>query len=256
MNGFASWAKANIRVCESQREEIGYQRNKQILKQIYPRDIPSSALTWSGNPFWQKMKISATCTRKQRRERGTLDLMWMFLCSVTTRTTYWRKLPYLGMSTGCRATHKLQAMRWSGTGRRNAVSWGKLYSGFYFWLFSVHRNFARRKDISLVISLDDSREQQAAESTYFLQLLYLLCNYRILRKSFLVLRSFAKVVHQQQQQKKSSSELPPLSQASERNCPWCLWGTTPRSPRVSSPCTLPPTATKRPQFFHLSVLTL
>jgi len=28
MNGFARWAKANIRVCESQREEIGYQRNK------------------------------------------------------------------------------------------------------------------------------------------------------------------------------------------------------------------------------------
>lgn len=132
MNGFASWAKANIRVCESQREEIGYQRNKQIVKQIYPRDIPSSALTWSGNPFWQKMKISATRTRKQRRERGTLDLMYMFLCSVTNCTTYCRKLPYLGMSTGCRKTHKLQAMRWSGTGRRNAVSWGKLYSGFYF----------------------------------------------------------------------------------------------------------------------------
>lgn len=99
--------------CESQREEIGYQRNKQIFKQIYPRDIPSSVLTWSGNPFWQK-KLNFSYRYKtvkdgsgNSRPNENPPLFYYKLYTIL------KEIPISWFKNGCWATCKLEAMRFS-----------------------------------------------------------------------------------------------------------------------------------------------
>jgi len=69
-----------------------------------------------------------------------------------------------------------------------------------------------------VISLDedDNGEQPTGEPSYFLQPLYLLGKYLILKKSLLILRSFAKW-----SVKKDSCEFSPFSYEGEKNHAWC-----------------------------------